>query len=230
MIKAAYSLSVLAALSMLALPMEAGAQRKSTADAALSMPWHEKTNPNRRFLFRAPYGDLASNRHLKANFEWYAVSEDLSEKSGAYNSYLLHIGITQDGLHEGIIYDKSIAGALNPGVAVNLLNKISGLTLFAEEGEGILIDLSDVKSATVPDSKDPEKMDTVHFRTFRFPQKAYRMMGALPEENRMRFFYRKPDGEVGYFGYHSRNHGDDPWAYSIGYAKELSQTALNKAR
>ncbi|WP_209347300.1 hypothetical protein [Pontixanthobacter sp. CEM42] len=237
MFKAIQSCLTIAALFAMASPLAAQRQApaktdesSTAAEASADMPWHNKTEKDRRFTFRAPYGDLASTRHLKANFDWYAASDDLSEKPGMFNSYHMYIGVTKEGRHEGIIYDVSVAGAVKPEIAVSLLNKISGLTLSAEGGEGLLVDLSDVKSATIPSKKDPSKTDKVHFRTFSFPQKSYRMMGALPEENRMRFLYRKPDGKVGYFGYHSRYNGDDPWAYSIGYAKELSQGALKAAQ
>ncbi|MDN3645764.1 hypothetical protein QWY75_06045 [Pontixanthobacter aestiaquae] len=56
------------------------------------------------------------------------------------------------------------------------------------------------------------------------------MMNALPEDNRMRFLYRKPDGKIGNFGYHSSVRDDDNiCAYTIGYAKELSQVAVKQA-
>ncbi|MEP2737299.1 MAG: hypothetical protein ABJP34_13500 [Erythrobacter sp.] len=239
MINFTRSTLTLAALSLLANPIDAQAQRKrsSKTEESAATPktdvdniWRDKANLQHLFSLRAPLGDLASIRHLAANFNWYAVSDDLAEKPGMFTNYRLYIGITEEGRHEGIIYDDSVAGAVNPKVAVNLLNNISGLTIFAEEGEGVLIDLNPVESATIPNKKDPTKTDTVHFRTFQFPQRAYRMMGALPEENRMRFFYRKPDGETGYFGYHQRRGPDDPWAYQIGYAKELSQNAMKSAQ
>lgn len=147
-----------------------------------------------------------------------------------FSRYHLYIGVNSEGRHEGIIYDVSIAGALKPEVAVNMLNQINGLTLTAEGGEDIPIDLNDVESATVPNAKDPSKTDSVHFRTFQFPSKAYRMMGALPDENRMRFHYTKPDGNIGIFGYYARGAKNDHWVYSIGYAKELSQGALKHSQ
>ncbi|MDN3645763.1 hypothetical protein QWY75_06040 [Pontixanthobacter aestiaquae] len=46
-----------------------------------------------------------------------------------FNSYHMYIGVTNEGRHEGIIYDVSVAGAVKSDIAVGLLNKISGLTL-----------------------------------------------------------------------------------------------------
>lgn len=226
-VSAALGAAALAALPVAAAALQQQNDTEATGDTA--MPWHEKTKDDQRFTFHAPFGNLPNARHLRANFNWYAASDDLAEDGGMFTSYRMHIGVTKEGRHEGIIYDNTTAGSLNAKVAISSLNKINGLTLTAEGGEDLLIELSDVKAATIPNDKKPDELDTVHYRTFQFPIKAYRMMGALPEENRIRFLYRKPDGKLGYFGYHSMSRSIVPWVYTIGYAKELSQEAIRQS-
>ncbi|MFZ1743615.1 MAG: hypothetical protein WAT93_12210 [Pontixanthobacter sp.] len=199
------------------------AEREAAAKEAA--PWHYETSPYYRFGDASPGGNLASERHFRSAFSWTSMSNKMADKGGMFPDYVLYLGIMANGRHGGAIYGDPVTAIVGESAAAAQLMKIGSFAVFAEDGEVVEIPLGPVESAKLPGFPDRTVVGNVYFRQFQLPEKAYRMMGALPEKNRLRYLFTDSANKQGAFSYHSQYQKSNPWAYSIGYAKELSRLA-----
>ena len=187
-----------------------------------AMPWHFKAPSHARFAQRRPTAALGEERHLASTFDWVAVSKPLADKAGMYPDYRLYIGVAPDGSHRGVIYADGMTVLVGEEAAMRSLNEIGAFTASVEGGGLVQVSLDPVAKGTAPAGASTTE-STVFYRTFAMPAKVYRMLAGLPGENRLRFLFRTPEAGLGAFAYHSRGAEADPWVYSVGYAKEMSQ-------
>ena len=199
------------------------AERQAAAKAAA--PWHDETSPYYRFNRGGKGGILTEEQHFRSASQWTAISRKMANKRGMFADYTLYVGVQADGRHAGIIYVDNITAIMGASAASEKLMAIDTLSIFAEGGEAVEIPLGTVETAQIPSPANPQATPTVFFRQFTLPPKAYRMMAALPDKNRMQLLYSTRDKANGAFGYHFKIEPFSPWLYSIGYAKELSLLA-----
>lgn len=200
---------------------EAYSVRENAAKAAA--PWTFKTDSLYRFSAPDRAAPDATLRHASTAFDWVYVSPVMNEGKGFYPDFALHLGVTREGRIQGVIYADVLSRTNVAAVAAEKFGELGSFSVFAEGGESTLVPLSDQAVAQVPEITGTGTQE-LHFRTFDMPPKGYRMLSALPDENRMQFLFRKADSSVESFRYALGGHSN-PWVFSLGYAKELSRLA-----
>jgi len=211
----------------LASPAPTLAQNKAQSLTQISQDtttWHRKAGFSYQFRPLSTSRSSARLNHLGNMENWVSVSRIMTEKKGMFTDFSFYIGVTNEGRFEGVIYGSGLTALASEDVAIRQLREITALSVLVEGGETAEVPISDVMTAEVTKNGASEP-ETIYFRKFAFPQKAYRMMGALPDENRVRFQYVTPKQTLGAFAYHTSSQQPNPWVFSIGYAKELAQLA-----